>query len=41
MKSRDVIIDRRKGKASERRSGAIRRVVKSERRSGAERRDQP
>lgn len=41
MKSRDVIIDRRKGQVSERRSGAIRRVVKSERRSGAERRDQP
>jgi len=39
--SRDVIIDRRKGEVSERRSGAIRRVVKSERRSGAERRDRP
>lgn len=39
--SRDVIIDRRKGRGSERRSGAIRRVMKSERRSGAERRDRP
>jgi hypothetical protein len=39
--SRDVIIDRRRGQGSERRSGATRRVAKSERRSGAERRDQP
>ncbi|HEX4562289.1 MAG TPA: hypothetical protein VH113_10700 [Gemmatimonadales bacterium] len=39
--SRDVIIDRRKGRASERRAGAERRASSSERRSGAERRDRP
>jgi hypothetical protein len=38
--SRDVIIDRRKGQASERRAGAERRAS-SERRSGAERRERP
>lgn len=38
--SRDVIIDRRKGRASERRMSAERRL-ESERRTGAERRDLP
>jgi hypothetical protein len=39
--SRDVIIDRRKGRVSERRASAERRLIKSERRTGAERRDLP
>lgn len=38
--SRGVIIDRRKGRASERRMSAERRL-ESERRTGAERRDLP
>ena len=39
--SRDVIIDRRKGRVSERRASAERRLKTSERRTGAERRDLP
>jgi len=39
--SRDVIIDRRKGRVSERRASAERRLKQSERRTGAERRDLP
>ena len=39
--TRDVIIDRRKGRVSERRAGTVRRLKKDERRSGAERRDRP
>jgi len=41
QESRDVIIDWRKGRVSERRAGAVRRTTRDERRSGAERRDKP